>query len=79
MIGFAAETENAVHNAKSKLKQKKLDLIVANEISKDNPAFATEQNRVVLIAKRGAPKILPVLSKTEIASEIVDWIEKNLA
>jgi phosphopantothenoylcysteine decarboxylase/phosphopantothenate--cysteine ligase len=74
VIGFAAETENLLKNAKKKLADKKLDLIVANEVSSSNEAFQADKNQVVLVSKDGTKK-LPHLPKTEVAKQIWDYIE----
>ena len=52
-VGFAAETENLVQNAKIKLKEKNLDFVVANQINQENPVFGAETNKVVFIDKHG--------------------------
>lgn len=69
LVGFAAETENAVENGARKFLRKNLDLIVINEISEENPAFGAVRNHVTLLtADRVIP--LPRQSKTELAAAI---------
>lgn len=69
LVGFAAETENAVKNGKRKFLRKNLDLLVINEISEENPAFGAVRNRVTLLtADRVIP--LPRRSKSELAAAI---------
>jgi phosphopantothenoylcysteine decarboxylase/phosphopantothenate--cysteine ligase len=74
-IGFAAETENLLANAQSKLKRKKLDLIVANDVSAVDAGFAVDTNRVTLLAADGTIEELPLMSKTEVAEAIFDAIK----
>jgi phosphopantothenoylcysteine decarboxylase/phosphopantothenate--cysteine ligase len=75
VIGFAAESENVVANARKKLLQKKLDAIVANDITRDGAGFDTETNIVTLITRdREVPVELPLLSKLEAAHGILDEV-----
>jgi phosphopantothenoylcysteine decarboxylase / phosphopantothenate---cysteine ligase len=75
VIGFAAESENVVANAREKLARKKLDAIVANDITRDGAGFDTETNIVTLISRdRDAPVELPLLSKLETAHRILDEV-----
>lgn len=73
-VGFAAETENLLRNAQSKLDRKKLDLIVANDVTAPDAGFATDTNRVTLLAPGGLATELPLLSKVEVAGAIFDRI-----
>jgi phosphopantothenoylcysteine decarboxylase/phosphopantothenate--cysteine ligase len=73
-IGFAAETEDLLANAKGKLARKKLDLIVANDVSASDAGFAVDTNRVTLVAADGSIEALPLLSKVEVAERILDVI-----
>lgn len=77
LIGFAAESENLneaslISNAKAKLKEKNLDLIVANDIK---TAFGKDSTQVVIITKDGEAEELPVLSKTETAIRILNKVK----
>ncbi len=74
-IGFAAESQNLVTNAREKLFRKKLDMIVANDISKSGLGFGSDKNEVYLITEDKKRK-LPVMKKTELAEEIIDEIIK---
>jgi phosphopantothenoylcysteine decarboxylase/phosphopantothenate--cysteine ligase len=75
VIGFAAESENVVANAREKLSRKKLDAIVANDITRDGAGFDTETNIVTLIARdREAHVELPLMSKLETAHRILDEV-----
>lgn len=73
-VGFAAESEDLVKNAKSKLKSKALDLIVANDITAPDSGFDAETNRVVIIDRSGNVKKLPLLTKPEVADRILDRV-----
>jgi phosphopantothenoylcysteine decarboxylase/phosphopantothenate--cysteine ligase len=71
-VGFAAESENLVANAKKKLTAKRLDLIVANDITQADSGFDVDTNRVILIDKSGKTEELPLMSKREVADKILD-------
>ena len=73
-VGFAAESENLVENAKEKLEKKKLDLIVANDITATDSGFGVNTNRVVLIDSSGEVESLPLLSKLEVAHKIMNRV-----
>ena len=72
VIGFAAETESIVANARDKLNRKRLDLIVANDVSSDDSGFSVDTNRVTLIDSAGKTDELPLLQKQEVAEIIID-------
>src|SRR5215208_4669315 len=77
VIGFAAETENVVDNAKEKLRSKKLDAIIANDVSREDSGFDSTTNSITIILKNNADPIeLPVMSKSEAADRILDLIVK---
>ena len=71
VIGFAAETENLLENAKSKLENKNLDLIAANDVSRDDRGIGSDKNQVILIWKDGRTRELPVMDKTDISDLLV--------
>ena len=73
-IGFAAESEDVVANARNKLEQKDLDLIVANDITRTDSGFDADTNRVTLIDRNGKIEELPLLSKREVAEKILDRV-----
>ena len=77
-VGFAAESENLIANARKKVKAKNLDLIVANDITAPDSGFDVETNRVALIDKIGKPEELPLISKREVAERILDRVAKML-
>jgi len=73
-VGFAAESEDLIGNAKKKLEQKELDLIVANDITDKDSGFGTDTNRVTIIDKDGKIEELPLMSKREVADKILDRV-----
>jgi phosphopantothenoylcysteine decarboxylase/phosphopantothenate--cysteine ligase len=78
-VGFAAESENLVANARRKLESKGLDLIVANDISGPESAFDADTNRVVILDRAGGEERLPVMTKYEVAQRILDRVVALLA
>ena len=72
VIGFAAETESLVANARDKLTRKRLDLIAANDISIPDSGFSVDTNRVTLIDSAGEAVELPQMQKQEVAEIIID-------
>jgi len=76
LVGFAAETENLAVNALKKLKEKRLDLIVANDILEKESGFASDKNRANLINSRGTVQELPLMLKIDMAGKILDEILK---
>ena len=77
-VGFAAESSNLVENAKQKLKQKGLDLIVANDITASDSGFGTDSNRVTIIDRKGKVDSLPLMAKREVADKILDRVAELL-
>ncbi len=73
-VGFAAETEDLLANAQGKLERKRLDMIVANDVSAADAGFAVDTNRVTLLTKDGTATELPLMSKDEVAEAIFDAI-----
>jgi len=73
-VGFAAESEDVVANAKQKLEKKQLDLIVANDITDPSIGFGADTNKVTLIDRDGKIESLPLLSKREAADRILDKV-----
>ncbi|MFZ1890016.1 MAG: bifunctional phosphopantothenoylcysteine decarboxylase/phosphopantothenate--cysteine ligase CoaBC [Candidatus Binataceae bacterium] len=72
MIGFAAETDDLAANAKSKLARKRLDLIVANDVTQAGAGFGVDTNIVTFFGADGSVESLPILSKAEVADKILD-------
>jgi phosphopantothenoylcysteine decarboxylase / phosphopantothenate---cysteine ligase len=71
VVGFAAESQDLLANAQSKLDRKGLDLIVANDISAQDAGFETDTNRVTLLDKNGTREQLDLASKARISEEII--------
>ena len=74
LVGFAAETERVVENAESKLKDKNLDFIVANDVGIPDAGFGTDTNRVTLIFRDGRRESLPLMTKDALADLILDRV-----
>ncbi len=79
VVGFALETEDAEAYGRSKLAEKKLDLVVVNNAIEPGAGFEVDTNRVTLIGRNGAPRALPLLSKLEVADAILDEVEGLLS
>ena len=75
-VGFAAESESVIANARQKLVKKQLDLIVANDITDAGSGFVADTNKVTIIDKQGNKEALPLLSKREVADRILDRVAK---
>jgi phosphopantothenoylcysteine decarboxylase/phosphopantothenate--cysteine ligase len=71
VVGFAAETENLIENAREKLARKRLDLIVANDA---RLAMGAAASQVILVGADGRVQSLPLMSKDEVAASVLDWI-----
>jgi len=75
VVGFAAETDDLVANAREKLGAKDADLIVANPVCREpGSGFAAPTNRAVILARDGSAEELPLMSKSDIASAVFDRI-----
>lgn len=73
-VGFAAETNELMSNARSKLEQKQLDLLVANDVSRSDSGFGSDTNKVFLFHADGVVEDLPVMPKTGVAAAIWDRV-----
>jgi len=71
VVGFAAETEDLLANAQDKLRRKSLDLIVANDVSASDSGFGVDTNRVTVLAADGQVEALPLMTKFEVAEQIL--------
>jgi phosphopantothenoylcysteine decarboxylase/phosphopantothenate--cysteine ligase len=74
LVGFAAETEDVVANARGKLESKNLDLVVANDVSAEGAGFGGDTNAVVLLRRGGSRVDVPLSSKREVAERILDEV-----
>lgn len=77
-VGFALETELLEENALKKLKRKKLDLIVANEISHKNDPFGRGEKDFLILSASGKKRSLNRSTKTRLAAEVMDMVEQTL-
>ena len=78
LVSFAAETKDVVAYAQDKLKQKGIDLIVANDVSRTDAGFDVETNAVTLVSSAGTEE-LPLQAKSAVAAKILDRVEQFLA
>jgi len=78
-VGFAAESSNLLENARQKLQQKNLELIVANDITASDSGFGGDYNCVTIIDQEGGVDSLPLLPKREVADKILDKVAKLLS
>ena len=74
LVGFAAETGDLNVNAGKKLREKNLDMIVANDVTKEGSGFDGDTNIATIIDRRGATHSLPLMSKDELADQIFDHL-----
>jgi phosphopantothenoylcysteine decarboxylase/phosphopantothenate--cysteine ligase len=73
LVGFAAET-GSLERAAAKAARKRVDLLVANDVSEAGSGFATETNRVTLVAPGAAAESWPLLPKREVADRLLDRV-----
>jgi phosphopantothenoylcysteine decarboxylase/phosphopantothenate--cysteine ligase len=74
VVGFAAETENVVENARAKLKAKKLDVVVANDVTRNGAGFDAETNIVTILTRDGQEIALPQMPKLAVANRVLDEV-----
>ncbi len=77
-VGFAAETSDVITYARGKLAAKRLDLLIANDVSRSDSGFGAETNKVYIFHADGAMEDLPVMPKTGVAAAIWDRIVQLL-
>jgi phosphopantothenoylcysteine decarboxylase/phosphopantothenate--cysteine ligase len=78
LVGFAAETDDLVAHATEKLRSKRLDFIVGNDISQPDAGFEVDTNRAVIIDAQGSVEVLPLQAKSELAGVILDKVARLL-
>lgn len=78
LVGFAAETNDLIENAKNKVKKKNLDFIVANDLTKEGAGFGVDTNIVKIIDKDGIILEYPIMKKEEVANVILDKVKSLL-
>ena len=77
VVGFAAETNDVVNYAKSKMEKKNLDLVIANDITQKGAGFNTDTNIATILIRGSDEQIeLPLMSKLEMAGKILDEVVK---
>lgn len=77
LCGFSMETEHVIENSRKKLEKKKADMIVANNVKVEGSGFGVDTNVVTMILKEGMIE-LPLMSKEEVAANILDVIMKSM-
>jgi phosphopantothenoylcysteine decarboxylase/phosphopantothenate--cysteine ligase len=78
VVGFAAESQDLVANARAKLTRKGLDLLAANDISASDAGFSVDTNRVILLDAAGDQEVLPLMSKAQVAERIIARVAELL-
>ncbi|MGL5650806.1 MAG: bifunctional phosphopantothenoylcysteine decarboxylase/phosphopantothenate--cysteine ligase CoaBC [Paraclostridium sp.] len=78
LVGFAAETNDLLENAKNKIQKKNLDFIVANDLTQDGAGFGVDTNIVKIIDREGVVQEHPKMKKEEVADVILDKIKTLL-
>ena len=73
IVGFAAETENVLENARQKLAAKQLDAIVVNDVSRDGVGFDSDRNQVTIISHDEVVEV-PETTKWEVAQRVLDQV-----
>lgn len=76
LIGFALETNNEEINALEKMQRKNLDMIVLNSLQDNGAGFGTDTNKITIFKANGSKIVFPLKSKTEVAKDIIDSINK---
>ena len=79
LVGFAAETEDLLENARRKLVEKNLDMMVANDVSQPGAGFDVDTNIVRLLLRDGTVEELPQMSKEEVAHRLLDRVAALLS
>jgi phosphopantothenoylcysteine decarboxylase/phosphopantothenate--cysteine ligase len=74
IIGFAAESENLKDNAKKKMIEKEMDMIVANDITDPQAGFSVDTNKALLLFSDGSTEQLPLLQKSEVAEKVIQYL-----
>ena len=75
LVGFAAETQDLVANAQEKLKKKNLDLIVVNDVSREDAGFEADTNAVKIVYRDSPMEELPLMPKQEVADQLLDRVK----
>ena len=78
VVGFAAETEHVIDNGRAKLESKGLDLIVVNDVSRDDIGMGADDNEVTVIGRDGTMETIARAPKPDVADAIVRIIANKL-
>ena len=78
VVGFAAESRDLIVNAKSKIERKKLDFIVANDISRPDRGMGADQNQAAILFPDGTQKDIPLMDKDALADEVIAMLAEKL-
>jgi phosphopantothenoylcysteine decarboxylase/phosphopantothenate--cysteine ligase len=76
LVGFSAETQDLLANATEKLRQKNLDMIVANDVSREDAGFESDTNLVKVIYRDGEIEEFPLMTKEEVADQLLERIKE---
>jgi phosphopantothenoylcysteine decarboxylase/phosphopantothenate--cysteine ligase len=79
LVGFAAETDALDEHARAKLERKRLDLLVANDVSRSDVGFESDENEVTVYRRQGEPVILPKRTKRELATLLFDLFTQTFS
>ena len=79
LLGFALETNNELINARTKLEKKNLDAIVLNSMKDQGAGFGYDTNQITIISKENKILNFELLKKTEVASNILNYVVQNLS
>ena len=79
LVGFAMESENLIENAKTKMLEKNMDLIIANDLTKESAGFQTDTNIVKILSRDEKIEELALMDKTEVADRILDRVKEMIA
>jgi len=74
LVGFAAETQDLLENARAKMVEKKVDLMVANLVGAGHSGFGSETNQASILSREGGTEALPVMDKSDLADIILDRV-----
>ena len=74
LVGFAAESDDLADNARKKLQEKNLDMIVANDVTQEGSGFDGDTNIATIVERGGATRALPLMTKDELADQILDHL-----
>jgi phosphopantothenoylcysteine decarboxylase/phosphopantothenate--cysteine ligase len=78
LVGFAVETENLMENARNKLVEKNMDIIVANDVTIQGAGFGYDTNIIKILSADGNIEDIPLMNKTEVAHRIMDRVKAIL-